>query len=210
MQEDYMKNLSAALVAILGMSTAAFAVAGPLDNPAGFYVGAGVGAANIGSDGYGYDGYYAYNHDATAWKLIAGVHPIAPVGAELEYIDFGRANDYPNYGYNGYQFNGQSTASKAAVLFAVGYLPLPIPFLDVYGKAGVARLQQNSTTYYDTCSESDCVGTAFRNDERSTDFAYGVGVQTKWLGLAVRAEYERIDSSGRDPDAVTVSATWTF
>jgi hypothetical protein len=30
------------------------------------------------------------------------------------------------------------------------------------------------------------------------------------LGLAVRAEYERISTNGRDPDALTVSATWTF
>jgi opacity protein-like surface antigen len=206
-----MMKISVGFFALIGIGSTAIAAAGPLDNPAGFYVGAGVGASNIGSDGYGYDGNYAYNHDETAWKLIAGVRPIAPVGAELEYIDFGRADDSPNYGYNGYQFNELSTASKATALFAVGYLPLPIPFLDIYGKAGVARLQQDSTTYYDACGQTGCVGTeAYRNDDWSTDFAYGVGVQTKWLGLAVRAEYERIDASGRDPDALTVSATWTF
>jgi len=209
-----MKKLSTGFLALVGIGAATVAAAGPLDNPAGFYVGAGAGVSNLGSDGYGYDGYYGYNHDATAWKLIAGVRPIAPLGAELEYIDFGRADDYPNYGYNGYEFNGQSTASKAAVLFAVGYLPLPIPFLDIYGKAGVARLQQDSTSYYDTCqAPTDCIAPgayAYRNDDWSTNFAYGAGVQTKWLGLAVRAEYERISTSGRDPDALTVSATWTF
>jgi len=206
-----MKKLSAGFLALIGIGAAAIAAAGPLDNPAGFYVGAGVGASNIGSDGYGYDGYYAYNHEETAWKLIAGVRPIAPVGAELEYVDFGRAYDYPSYAYDGYQFDGQNTASKATMLFAIGYLPLPIPFLDIYGKAGVARLQQDSTTYYQPCIQTDCIGTAaYRSNDWSTDFAYGVGVQTKWLGLAVRAEYERIDASGRDPDALTVSATWTF
>jgi hypothetical protein len=207
-----MKKLATSLLSLVGIGASAIAAAGPLDNPAGFYVGAGVGASNIGSDGYGYDGYYSYNHDETAWKLIAGVRPISPLGAELEYIDFGRANTNPNYAYDGYDFNGQSTASKATVLFAVGYLPLPIPFLDIYGKAGVARLQQDSTTYFDTCQPpTECnAPPAYRSDDWSTDFAYGVGIQTKWLGLAVRAEYERIDTTGRDPDALTVSATWTF
>jgi len=206
-----MKKLSAGLVALPWIGAASIAAAGPLDNPAGFYFGAGVGASNIGSYGDGYDGYYAYNNDATAWKLIAGVRPIAPVGAEVEYIDFGRVNDDPNFAYDGYQFNGQSTASKAAAVFAVGYLPLPIPFLDFYGKAGVARLQQDTKSYYDGCSLIACSAPgAYRVDSWSTNFAYGVGVQTKWLGLAVRAEYERIDTSGRDPDALTASVTWTF
>ena len=207
-----MRKFSAALFGMAGMTAATCALAGPLDNPAGFYVGAGVGTSNIGSDGYGYDGYYAYNHDSTAWKLIAGVRPISPLGAEIEYIDFGRANDSPSYPYNGFQFTGQNTASKAGMLFAVGYLPLPIPFLDIYGKAGVARLQQNSTSYYyNSCSQTACIGVGSdSNNGWSTNFAYGVGVQTKWLGLAVRAEYERIDSSGRNPEALTVGATWTF
>jgi hypothetical protein len=43
-----------------------------------------------------------------------------------------------------------------------------------------------------------------------TKVAYGAGVQTHFLGLAVRAEYERISSTYGDPDAVMVSATWTF
>jgi len=207
-----MNKFSTAFLVLAGIGAATVAAAGPLDNPAGFYVGAGVGASNVGSNGYGYDGYYAYNHDETAWKVIAGVRPIGPLGAEIEYIDFGRADDYPSYGYDGYEFNGQSTASKATVVFAVGYLPLPIPFLDIYGKAGVARLQQDSTTYYDACQPPTlCVApSAYRSDDWSTNFAYGAGVQTKWLGLAVRAEYERISTSGRDPDALTVSATWTF
>jgi hypothetical protein len=37
-----------------------------------------------------------------------------------------------------------------------------------------------------------------------------VGVQSKWWGVALRAEYERISSRFGDPDALTVSATWTF
>ena len=49
-----------------------------------------------------------------------------------------------------------------------------------------------------------------RHQETEDKFAYGVGVQSKFWGVAFRAEYERISSSFGDPDALTVSATWTF
>jgi hypothetical protein len=73
-------------------------------------------------------------------------------------------------------------------------------------------LDSHVTNYYDQCTApTDCVSPgAYRSDNWTTNFAYGVGVQTKWLGLSVRAEYERISASGGDPDALTVSATWTF
>jgi hypothetical protein len=99
------------------------------------------------------------------------------------------------------------------MLFGVGYLPLPIPFFDVYGKAGVARLQTNVTTFVaDACPamSNSCTGTYFRRNETDDRFAYGVGVQSKAWGVAFRAEYERISSQFGDPDALTVSATWTF
>ena len=64
-----------------------------------------------------------------------------------EYIDFGSGNGNNGYyGYGDYYANA-SSHPKAAVLYGIGYLPLPLPFLDVYGKAGVARLQTDITTY---------------------------------------------------------------
>ena len=43
--------------------------------------------------------------------------------------------------YNNYYYFGPNSHPKATLLYGVGYLPLPLPFLDVYGKLGVARLQ---------------------------------------------------------------------
>jgi hypothetical protein len=85
----------------------------------------------------------------------------------------------------------------------VGYLPLPVPFIDVFGKVGVAELQTDVTTF---------VGASqfFRQNESDTRAAYGVGVQSRAWGLTFRAEYERISSQFGDPDAVTVSALWNF
>ena len=85
-----------------------------------------------------------------------------------------------------------------------------MPFFDVFAKAGVARLQTDVTTVA-TCA-SPCIlpPVFYRQNQTDNRFAYGVGVQSKAWGFAFRAEYERISSQFGDPDALTVSATWTF
>ena len=56
----------------------------------------------------------------------------------------------------------------------------------------------------------NCPPILSRQNQSDNKFAYGVGVQSKAWGVAFRAEYERISSPYGDPDALTVSATWTF
>lgn len=206
-----MKRILGALPAILAIAACVVSTTALADEPLGIYVGAGLGYSTIRSDdpAYGLPGYY--NDHETAWKVIAGVRPISIVGAELEYIDFG----YPSNPYdpNNSNANGFDSHPRAGVLFGVGYLPLPIPFLDIYGKAGVARLQTDVTTITSNCPPgANCLvpATYTRHNETDSKFAYGVGVQSKAWGFAFRAEYERISSQFGDPDALTVSATWTF
>ena len=135
----------------LGSSTAVLAA-----NPLGAYIGAGVGVSNVGNDNY-YNYNYGYNGgygNEVAWKGMIGIRPIAFVGAELEYIDFGSSNGQNGCygygcGYGNYYYSTPSSHPKATVLYGVGYLPLP--FLDVYGKLGVARLQTNQSAYYSVC-----------------------------------------------------------
>jgi hypothetical protein len=188
-------------------STAAFA-----DNLAGFFIGGGVGYSTIRSDEapYGLPGYF--NDSQVAWKAIAGVRPLPFIGAEYEYIDFGQPDTHGTYFDSA--FYGLDSHPRANVLFAVGYLPLPLPNLDIFGKAGVARLETNvtSTVVQNCTGSSACEGTAtiYRHDETNDKLAYGVGIQSKFWGLSFRAEYERISSTYGDPDALTVSATWTF
>src|ERR1700738_2448825 len=137
--ETLMKRISGSLLAVLTVSACAASTAALADNLAGFYAGAGVGYSTIRSDdsAYGLPGYF--NDHQTAWKLIAGVRPISILGAEFEYIDFGQPGHHSgNYDTSYY---GRDSHPRASVLFAMGYLPLPIPFFDVYGKAGIARLQ---------------------------------------------------------------------
>jgi opacity protein-like surface antigen len=206
-----MKRISGSLLAILAVGACAASTAALADNPVGFYLGAGVGYSTIRSDdsAYGLPGYY--NDHQTAWKLIAGVRPIPILGAEYEYIDFGQPGNHS--GYYDTNYYGRDTHPRASALFAVGYLPLPIPLIDVYGKAGVARLQTDVTTLVPSCATPpNCAAPPTYSRQNQTDnrFAYGVGVQSKYWGVSFRAEYERISSQFGDPDALTVSATWTF
>jgi len=200
-------------LAAFGTSTAAMAADDPfgLFNPVGLYIGAGVGYSTIRSDdpAYGYPGYY--NDHETAWKGVIGIRPISLLGVEAEYIDFGQPGHHNgNYDVNYY---GYDSHPRAPVLFGVGYLPIPIPYIDIYAKAGVARLKLTLNDYEQTsCTNANCsyvlVG---RSDVTQTKFAWGAGVSSKLpFGFTVRAEYERIASPYGDPDAVTVGALWTF
>jgi hypothetical protein len=193
----------------------AASTAASADNLLGFYVGAGAGESTVRSD-TGFDPYYpsdSHPHH-TAWKLLTGIRPIPFVGAEAEYIDFGHpgsadASTVVGAGYYGY---GADTHPKAGILSGVGYLPLP--FLDVFAKVGMARLETNINTYGEACTGvvgGTCGGPVLsRQSAWETRVAYGAGVQAHFLGLAVRGEYERISSTFGDPDAFMVSATWTF
>jgi hypothetical protein len=205
-----MMRTSVTLPAILAVCACAASTRALAEDPVGFYLGAGVGYSTVRSDdpAYGLPGYF--NDHQTAWKAIAGIRPISIVGAEVEYIDFGHPTH--DYGANGYGSYGLDSHPRAGVLFGVGYLPLPIPFFDIFGKAGVARLQTDVTTATaGFCPPLPCNNPIYtRHNETDNKFAYGVGVQSKAWGFAFRAEYERISSQFGDPDALTVSATWTF
>jgi hypothetical protein len=205
-----MKRTSGTLLALVAVGACAASTAALADNPAGFYLGAGVGYSTIRSDnpGYGLPGYFD-DHE-TAWKVIAGVRPIPVLGAEFEYIDFGQPGHH-NGIYNP-DFYGLDSHPHAPAVFAVGYLPLPIPFFDIFGKAGVARLDTDVTTLVTpNCTQGpSCQPYPSRHDETANKLAYGVGLQSKYWGVSFRAEYERISSTFGDPDALTVSATWTF
>jgi hypothetical protein len=195
-------------IAACGASVAAFA-----DNPVGFYIGAGAGESQIRSDDsrYGYPGYY--NDYQTAWQGLIGIRPIKLIGLEAAYIDFGQ----PYRHHNSFDFNvsGSDSHPTAPALFAVGYLPLPMPFIDVFAKVGAARLSTNVTDFV----QQPCVAggpcpyfvPGSRHQVIDTRFAYGAGVQSKFpFGLILRGEYTRISSPFGDPDALLVSALWQF
>ena len=200
-----------AVFALAACCVSAAAAAQTATNPAGFYLGAGIGPSQIRSDNNYYccSNYDNYNYQF-AWQALLGIRPLHVLGFEAEYIDFGQPG-------NGYYYVPANTSSHptAPAVFAVGYLPIPVPFLDIFAKAGAARLSTNiAVTIQPDCPvgltpcPSPYIG---REKVTDTKFAYGVGVQSKFpFGLIVRGEYERIASQYGDPDAFMFSAMWTF
>jgi hypothetical protein len=184
------------------------------EDPLGFYVGAAIGEAHVrAAQEIVGDTDYDYRFDAlhSGWKLTAGIRPVSPLGVELEYVDFGSPSAALTLAGPG----GLTQAdAKALTLFGIGYLPLPVPFLDVYGKLGIARLHTSATEVgpvpYCPGVAGLCSPAASSISDGSTDFAYGAGVQGKIGALAIRAEYERISASGGSPDLISLGITWTF
>lgn len=206
-----MKWISWAVAAVLaggslGASTAAFA-----DDPLGFYVGGGVGESTIRSDnpGYGLPGYF--NDHQTAFQAVFGFRPLPFIGAEAEYIYFGQPSSR-HQSFNDPAYFGEDSHPHAPALFGVGYLPIPIPFVDIFVKAGMARLTMDVNQFASDCSTSPCTVVPLgRSSITQTKFAYGAGVQSKLpFSLTVRAEYERISSPFGDPDVFMVDAFFRF
>lgn len=160
-----------------------FAPARAADN--GFYVGASIGRSNVKAGDVGFSA-----HD-TGWKVTAGLRPIDLLGAEVSYVDFGT----PKRDIGAVRVDSDT---KGAAAFGLLYLPLPIPLVDVYAKAGFARLDQDITS------------SSFRLSRKHTDFAYGAGAQAHWGSLAVRAEYERFETEQGKPNLLSLGVTWTF
>lgn len=216
-----MGGISTALLALLAAVGAGAASAA--DNLLGLYVGAGIGESTVRSDasytfggyggyGYGYDGYFDPTHHF-AWKAMVGIRPLSLLGAELAYIDFGHPGS-DGYNYNNSFYYGPDSHPRAVAAFGVAHVPLPVPFVDIFGKVGAARLhtEVNGFDGANCNTNQPCPQylSAFSQNRWDTRLAYGAGVQTGFWGLSVRAEYERIDSPYGDPDVFSVGVTWTF
>ena len=155
----------------------------------GAYVGAGITRANV-------DNILAPGSNLdlknTSWKAFAGFKiPLTPIAIEADYIDLG--SETRTFGFAGtFAAGGTATVhadAKAFAGFAVGYLPLPVPFLDFYGKAGLARWQLNGSTTYPSLVSID---------DRGTEFAWGAGAQVHVSNFAVRLEFENFNIRNTD------------
>lgn len=195
-------------------------------DPLGFYLGAVVGHSQVRNDLNNEFGalFPGINGSATGWKLMAGIRPLPILGAEVAYIDFGSVSGSVSIPATATQGGFNATASshpKATALLAVGYLPIPMPHLDVFAKAGVAQLEYDvRATGQATCPLNlPCFPPPlplppllppYSASERGTHPAYGAGAQLKLASLAVRAEYERISASSGDVDLLSIGLTLVF
>lgn len=147
-----------------------------------FYLGAGIGQSNADIDDVSITDL---DEKDLGWKIIGGVRIASVLGAELNYIDFGKASG-----------DGAELKYKALAAYGLFYAPLPLPILDVYAKAGLARI------------DVDIDVDDFSTDD--TKFAYGLGAQLKFGSWAIRGEYERFKVEGSKPSLLSLSFTKSF
>lgn len=160
---------------LFASTLALFAGAAQADDLLGLYAGAGITRAKV-EDIF----HTNFNLSNTSWKVYAGFRPLGfPFGIDVDYMDLGSsvAGTFQGVGH---------ADAKAFAAYAVGYLPIPAPNIDVYGKAGLARWQFNGNLAQQQG--------LFSVSENGTDFAWGVGLQVHFLErFAARVEYEHFN-----------------
>jgi len=176
-------------LALLGGALAALALpAAHADDLIGIYGGASIGQSRIETN-LGTVGPGSFRENHSAWKVDFGIRPIPMVSAEAEFIEFG----HPTGNVAG---NPEDVDVKGTAAF--GVFTLPIPVVDVFVKAGVARL--NSTVN----------GALFHVSTDNTGFAAGAGVGYRMGPWGIRGEYERFNATGGNPSLYSVGFTYTF
>lgn len=176
-------------------------------DPLGFYVGAGAGESTVQSNSL--LPVNVYEHP-TGWKVFAGWRPIDMFGAEVEYVDLGSRNSTYTSNATG-TINSQHASASAVGAFAVGYLPQPLPYLDFYGKLGLASLRTNiSNTAQPTCALCQIAFAPSVQSQTAARFAYAAGVQLKFGAPAVRLEYQGFTTSGSDQSLLSLDLAWNF
>ena len=162
-----------------------------------FYLGAGISKdklSDIANQGTNFA-----DIDSTSWKAFAGFRPLSVFAVEADYLDLGSQTNtfFTQAGtcpVGGCPATSHSDA-KAFAGYAVGFLPIPLPWLDVFGKAGLARWKLNGSAF------SPLPPVSFSTS--GTEFAWGVGTQVHVGNFGARLEYEKFNVPGTNGANVT-------
>ncbi|HEY6824592.1 MAG TPA: outer membrane beta-barrel protein [Steroidobacteraceae bacterium] len=163
---------------LMPLTVLAFAAGAAQAENGFFYLGAGV-VRNSLSDITSIGGLPDLQN--TSWKAYAGVRPLNWLAAEADYIDLGS-----NSGTNA-SGSSATTNGSAFAAYAVGFLPIPLPIVDIFGKVGLARWKYDGNVIPPFGSS----GTSFSTN--GTDFAWGIGVQAHISLIGARLEYENFN-----------------
>jgi len=186
-------------ILVLGTMVVAMLAAGPAAAKNGFYIGGSVGQTYLTVNDLELDlESFDYKADTTSYKIIAGYRLMGFFAVEGSYIDFGNLKD--SFTGDGEPVSVETDLSGFDIC-AVGMLPLGLA--DLFAKAGLvswdADIRQAVGQIVDPGSDS------------GTDMVFGLGVQVRFKGLAVRGEVEYFDIA--DADSVylfSLGATFTF
>jgi hypothetical protein len=189
-QEDFvMAKIHKVLVPALAMGALGLASAPAMAQLPGvdLYVGAAIGQSNadLSAADLGADDFDAKD---MSWKLNAGLRA-AMFGAELEYFNFGSPNGTDAGSDIDVDYKGLGA-------YGIFYVPLPLPVLDIYVKAGLAKV------------DLDIDASSINDDD--TKFSYGAGVQLKVGSLAVRGEYQKFKFESIKPSLFSLGLSFTL
>ena len=196
------------ILAKLAITAGLFGVLASTDvraaNPLGLYVGAGAGQTHLRIDEPAFY-YNSFDDTHAGWTAFAGLQPLPFLGAELQYLDFGHASrPHEQFEY--------SSRARALALFGTGTASLP--FVDLYAKAGLGRLQTKTSLLSENphaCVDTHvCFDNAPRLDKTAARFGWGLGAQFKLSSLRIRAEYVRFSAPDGDPDLLSAALLWQF
>jgi len=139
------------------------------DNPLGFYAGGGIGQSRVEAS-VPLAPVFRENH--SAFKVLAGIRPISMIGAEVAYIDFGHPGRQTGFLASDVKMKGES---------AFGVLYLLVPTVDVFLKAGSARLDTTASTGIVCAFGQPCPLVLSPAPAKGTNvgFAAGVGAQNQ-------------------------------
>jgi hypothetical protein len=89
---------------------------------------------------------------------------------------------------------------------------MPVPIVDIFLKAGIARIESTTTTNIVLCLPPvECPAFLPESGSRTNvGFADGAGAQFKIGSFAVRGEYERFNAAGGNPNLLSVGVIWKF
>jgi Outer membrane protein beta-barrel domain len=116
--------------------------------------------------------------NSTSWKALVGVRPLSVFAVEADYIDLGSQTFSNDEVVN----TGVHVSYKAFAGYAVGFVPLAIKYVDVFGKLGFAR--------WSLSGSSSAGGNLFSLSDNGTELAWGVGAQAHLGNVGGRLEYE--------------------
>jgi hypothetical protein len=199
-------SLSGTLAAAIIIGVLPLRFASAADSP-GVYLGASAGEswveASVPSLGSSEFGTPEFRRDDTGYQVMLGIRPLPFLGAELDYLDLGHPR-------GGIDFTPVDVRMRGGAAFGVLYLPLPVPTVDLFAKAGVARLQTVVEGGSPFSCGYPCGFALFQDNRDTTGLALGAGAQFRIGPFAIRTEYERFNAAGGNPSLATVGATWTF
>jgi opacity protein-like surface antigen len=177
------------------------------ENALGLYASGALGQASVASDSWSQAIVLAnpssFRENNGAWAARIGVRPIPLFAAEAEYYDFGN----PSASVNA----TTSVGVKMKGTGVYGLVFLPIPFIDLYAKAGMAHMRTSTRITFSCTPTPGCAPQAPVGFEtRDTSLAYGAGLQFKVGDLGVRGEYQRFSAAGAHPGLATLGLSFEF